>query len=308
MYNRINVIMSTYNGEMYVEEQINSIINQKDVDIFLTIRDDGSTDKTLSILKMIQINYPLKIKIIEGENIGWRKSFFCLLQSVDNEFEYVAFSDQDDVWKENKLIRAIDTIKSDRDVLLYSSALEITDSELNIIGIKSQNDIVQSIESFFIRTRIAGCTMVLKKELVDYIKTVPIDFTVNNQTMPDHDSLVCMSCMILNKKIYIDTNSYILHRRLEHSVTGGGKGFFDRIKIEKRRIFNRKYSYSYTSKILLESNFLHISNRNRVFLEQIQNCRQSFINRIKLIFNKNFTSGSKLLDIPIYIKILLNIY
>ena len=74
---KVAVLLSAYNGEKYIEEQIHSIFNQEDCQIFLYVRDDGSIDKTTEILEKLQKLYDLNI--IRGKNVGWKKSFFDLL-------------------------------------------------------------------------------------------------------------------------------------------------------------------------------------------------------------------------------------
>lgn len=92
----ITVLMSTYNGEKYLKEQLDSILNQEQVDLKLLIRDDGSTDGTVNILKEYE-NSHTNIKWYSGLNLGCGKSFFQLVLDAPKS-DYYAFVDQDDVW------------------------------------------------------------------------------------------------------------------------------------------------------------------------------------------------------------------
>ena len=98
----VEILMATYNGAQYVGRQIDSIINQKGVDVHITIRDDGSKDNTPEVLHSYEKLYPSQIKVILGENIGHRRCFLTLL-SLATKADYYAFSDQDDIWEEEKL-------------------------------------------------------------------------------------------------------------------------------------------------------------------------------------------------------------
>ena len=89
--------MSTYNGEKYIKTQIDSILEQDYREIFLAIRDDGSTDHTVEILKQYEEKYK-NISVKQEENVGVIKSFFELVQNADENSDYYAFSDQDDKW------------------------------------------------------------------------------------------------------------------------------------------------------------------------------------------------------------------
>ena len=100
---KIQVLMSTYNGEKYLKEQIESILNQEKVEVNILIRDDGSCDKTLKIIKELSKNP--KISYYEGKNIGPAKSFMDLVNKSGDKFNYYAFADQDDIWMPNKTKR-----------------------------------------------------------------------------------------------------------------------------------------------------------------------------------------------------------
>ena len=106
----IAVAMSTYNGELYIKEQINSILEQKNVKVELFVRDDGSKDKTLGILETYGEKWN-NIHFIKGENLGVGNSFMELLYSIGCEYEYYAFADQDDVWLPDKLNQGIAKIE-----------------------------------------------------------------------------------------------------------------------------------------------------------------------------------------------------
>ena len=101
---RVAVLMSTYNGEKYIKEQIDSILLQKGVDVKLYIRDDGSVDNTCNIINEYDDNRIVLIS--DGRNLGAGVSFFTLLKyvvDIDKAIEFFAFSDQDDFWFPNKI-------------------------------------------------------------------------------------------------------------------------------------------------------------------------------------------------------------
>ncbi|MBU7449878.1 glycosyltransferase [Leuconostoc citreum] len=100
---KIAVLLSHYNGDKYIKEQIDSILTQEipsEMSVSLFVRDDGSTKSDLSILKEYQDND--RLTLIIGENVGVKLSFYDLMSSVSN-YDYYFFSDQDDIWSENKI-------------------------------------------------------------------------------------------------------------------------------------------------------------------------------------------------------------
>ena len=99
------VMLSTYNGEKFLAQQLDSLYKQKKVDVFILVRDDGSNDKTLEILNQYKDKYG-KMIVLAQSNIGVAQSFFSLMYYAVTEmpkFDFYAFCDQDDVWFENKL-------------------------------------------------------------------------------------------------------------------------------------------------------------------------------------------------------------
>ena len=106
----VSVLMSTYNGEAFIREQIDSILNQKGVTVQLMIRDDGSADNTISICR----EYTEKnenVSFLEGTNLGVGGSFLELLKRAPRA-GYYAYADQDDIWLEDKLARAVEVIQA----------------------------------------------------------------------------------------------------------------------------------------------------------------------------------------------------
>ena len=105
---KVAVIMSTYNGERFIKEQLDSILNQTYKNLEIVVRDDGSKDGTVQIVKEYMKTYP-NIVLHEGENLGFIKSFFELLNLV--EADYYSYADQDDVWMENKVELAVNSLE-----------------------------------------------------------------------------------------------------------------------------------------------------------------------------------------------------
>ena len=103
--------MSTYNGELFLNKQINSLLNQTHINWTLYVRDDGSTDNTLNILKKYKKTYPFKINIIKDDlgNLTSAFSFMRLLSLVNAD--YFMFCDQDDVWLPFKIEKTYNKMK-----------------------------------------------------------------------------------------------------------------------------------------------------------------------------------------------------
>ncbi|MCI8476801.1 MAG: glycosyltransferase [Oscillospiraceae bacterium] len=168
---RIQILLSTYNGETYLKEQLDSFLSLENFSVCnVLIRDDGSTDRTRSILR--EYEKRKDFKIYYGENIGITKSYYWLLQNSDQLCEYFAFSDQDDVWLPNKLKLAIDALDEcpPNIPVLFASATQIVDAELRCLNsrgvvkncrISYYNAMVQNV--------LPGHTQVMNRKLREVI-------------------------------------------------------------------------------------------------------------------------------------------
>lgn len=224
-YPLVVILMSTYNGEKYIREQIDSILNQKNVQVKIIIRDDGSTDNTVEI---IQNEYP-EIELIIGENVGYKLSFHMLMSNAPDA-EYYAFSDQDDYWYENKLIKAIDIVKKHKEVpFFYFSNLEIVDSKLERIGFMYKG--IKKLDKYctLVENLSYGCTILFNHKMLKIAKTsIPQSIS--------HDGWINLIGAFFGK-YYYDPNAYIKYRQHSTNVLGGDRRFFS---VWKKRLSSFK--------------------------------------------------------------------
>ena len=113
MNKKVLIMMSVFNGGLNIRRQITSILKQNNVDVHILIRDDGSDYETKKILKAIQIEFPDNITCSFDENVGWKQSFMSLLFNAEVGYDYYGFSDQDDLWMEDKVISCINLMEKD---------------------------------------------------------------------------------------------------------------------------------------------------------------------------------------------------
>ena len=272
------ILMSTFNGDKYLQEQIHSIFAQEDVDVKLVVRDDGSTDNTLDILKGYK-----DIKLIEGSNIGCEESFKYLLY-MPNDADYFAFADQDDVWYPRKLISAIDNIKSQKADLSVCN-LMLADAEMKhlIKPLFSKDDIDRENFRFknYILGNFHGCTQVWTNTLHKIIQTYypPVTYP--------HDLWVNSIANMVSTTI-IDTECYIKYRIHSNNTSGLAKNTYQRIlKGISRYIMPNHPTKDILCKQLLEgySKYLENSDERLTFLLLISSYKKKFSNKLKLLFS-----------------------
>lgn len=173
----IEVVLCTYNGEQYIEEQLLSIIKQKKKVDLISIYDDASTDLTISIIKKIQKKYKNECRInisINSSNLGYVKNFTQALMSVNFKSNFILLSDQDDIWVDNKVEYIIDVIgNTDIPILAFSDAILI-DGKGNKLGGKMWNSIKfynSNIKKELInRNVVTGATVCINGALLNKFK------------------------------------------------------------------------------------------------------------------------------------------
>lgn len=214
----ISVIMSTYNGEKYLKEQLDSILRQEKVSVKLLVRDDGSADRTMEIVESYKED---DIKLIRGENKGPAMSFLTALQEAPDA-DYYAFADQDDYWQKDKLSSAVRMLEKSKGAAVYSSAYDITDEDLNVQQKNAGFLWEYTLRESLVYRAPLGCTIVMNKAMRDkVIRTLP-------RYTRMHDHWTILSAEALGADILIDKEAHILYRQHAQNVVGGGKQSFNK--------------------------------------------------------------------------------
>lgn len=221
---KVLVLMSTYNGELYLGEQIDSILTQKGVDVDLLVRDDGSEDKTCDILETYSKKYK-NIKWVSSNNIGFVRSFSELLKMAGTiEYDYYAFSDQDDVWMPEKLQTACNSLLSyDNSLpLLFSSNSIYVDENLNKLGFFHQEEPYRTKENVMIYPTEQGCSMVFNMRAVElYNKRPP--------SIAWHDRWMCLICTYFGETIYSQLPLFYYRIHSKNALGENNNSFWKRI-------------------------------------------------------------------------------
>lgn len=220
--NRVLVIMSTYNGEKYVREQINSILMQKNVEVSVLVRDDGSTDGTLEVINGLQDD---RITVLNGENMGCEASFFELLMHCKG-YEYYAFSDQDDYWEEDKIISAIQGIQTENGPALAACNLWACDEALNPLRLtydeKSFADLGKQMKRDVLRN-VHGCVLLWNDSLNDLLRpNLP-------KSKVAHDVWVNAVANLLGV-VWLDPKPHVRYRLHGDNVSGLATSAWQRLK------------------------------------------------------------------------------
>ena len=237
---QVAVLMATYNGEKYLKEQIDSILGQTYSRLKLIVRDDGSVDKTVDILDEY-IKKDDRIILLKNKDLkhGAYRNFWNLIHYAKNQIDadYIFLSDQDDVWKLNKIESSIELFlknNNERPLLLYSDMEVINecgeliyqsyDAVMRIGKVKPQ-------VTYFTRDIFWGCTMAFNGQLLKQIPLMPLDD--RRIDIMSHDTYLAEFAASFGDVIYLDDVT-IEHRKHSNNVTGNSTLLYNRKTITKK--------------------------------------------------------------------------
>ena len=220
----ISICMSTYNGTRYISQQIDSLLSQGYPDWKLFVRDDGSSDNTMDIVKGYVLKYPDKINLINDTlgQLGPSLSFGRILETADSD--YVMFCDQDDIWLPDKIKITFDKIKEierkyglNTPVLIHTD-LKVVDKDLNVIANsfwKYQHlnpEKGKTLNRLLVQNVITGCTAMINKALKDKIKLLPEQTVI-------YDWWISLAAAAFGKIDYVPIAT-TLYRQHDNNIVG----------------------------------------------------------------------------------------
>lgn len=274
MHKKIAVLLASYNGVKYIKEQVDSILNQKEVDVTIFISDDLSTDKTIEYLQDIYKDFKNIVYLPSGSKFGGAgKNFFRLIRDVDfSSFDFISFVDQDDIWYEDKLIRAIKTIE-DKQLDAYSSnVLAFWEDGKEMIINKSNS---QARYDYLFEAAGPGCTYVLKKDLAIFLQNFICDNWEDVNKVELHDWFIYAFARENNYKWHIDEKPSMRYRQHTSNQVGANDG----LKAKLKRL-KKVFSSWYREEIIKIIKVLRLENKYK-FSKYILN--KSYLNNLLLL-------------------------
>lgn len=296
----VHVLLSTYNGESYIGQQLESLISQEEIDLQLYIRDDGSVDDTLKIIQHYVRLYPETITLYSSSNIGAKHSFFSLIQNlnISTENEYVAFCDQDDVWHRRKLVEAISKLNYiSNNIIMYCSTTQMVDKDLiPLYNWPDKPAKPLSIYNGLVENVAVGCTIVLSLEAYNIIKS-RLPQNIDNIIMHDWWCYLCISAF---GKVVFDSTPYIRYRQHDNNVMGGSpKSLITKWSNRYHKLFvTSSKEYKKITKQISEFYLCYHDLLDHQFSKDISNLlkfdQQSIFKRVKYAMNMPIYRQKKL--------------
>lgn len=230
---QIDIIMATYNGEKFIEAQIDSLLNQTYQNWHLMVRDDGSIDQTVYILKTYKKQFPDKISILESkEHLGACLNFGELLKH--STADYVMFCDQDDIWLPEKIkvsfngiLHLEDKYGKEKPLLLFTD-LTVVDKDLTVMaksfwGYEKINPDNTTVNRLLVQNVVTGCTSIINKKLKSLSVPVPPEAII-------HDWWIALVASVFGHTDYNSVPMVLYRQHGQNDVGARKRGLREALK------------------------------------------------------------------------------
>ncbi|MGL5030541.1 MAG: glycosyltransferase [Aeromonas sp.] len=291
MKNKCAILLAAYNGSKIIIEQLDTIVNQNingcDIDVFVSV--DCSIDNTLRICSEYQKSHECINILPYGDRFsGAGKNFYRLLKDVNlNDFDYIAFSDQDDIWPDNKLSTAIEKLKKYDCYSANVTAFWEDGREVLIDKAQPQRE-----WDYLFEAAGPGCTYVFKREVALQFKAWLLDrYEQVGEDIALHDWLLYAFARSHGYSWYIDPEPMMRYRQHANNQVGTNNSMTAAIK--RLKLIKQKWYRKQIIKIMEHLNLqdekiysLGLNNRyigNLYLLCNINKLRRRLRDRLALV-------------------------
>lgn len=273
----VAVLLAAFNGMQWIEEQVSSILEQDGVHVVLFISVDKSTDGTYEWCKKLESERSNVHVLAYGERFGGAaKNFFRLIKDVNiNEYDYVALSDQDDIWLSNKLSHAVNLIKNDSLDAVSSDVVSFWSDGREMLVKKSHP---QKKFDYLFEAAGPGCSYVFKETALSDFKNFYKYHYIQINEISLHDWIIYAYFRSRGLRWHIDNTPLMRYRQHSSNQVGSNTGISSYIKRLKmvnsgwyrnevkkiHNLVNLKEKYNlYLSRTFLIKNFYELRRRHR---------------------------------------------
>ncbi|WP_408069578.1 glycosyltransferase family 2 protein [Butyrivibrio sp. JL13D10] len=300
----IAILMCTYNGEKYIQEQIDSILSQTCKDYILYISDDGSTDTTVEITKKYAETYPDKVKLIHLNQLhnGACMHFLKAMQEpIIMEADYVMFSDQDDIWHPDKVevtLKAMQDleqekydagngVKTDIPLLVHCDA-RLMDNNKTIYSpsfteYANLNQSKATFSHLLVQNTVTGAAMMMNKALTQKLTRIP-------EKSMMHDHWIALVAATFGEIKFIDKQLYDYRQHIENVLGANKGGLYEEVigfwggraeKKRKRKEVREQVRQNYANMIY------QAQELNRIYGDALPKDKQNILHSFISIPQKN---------------------
>jgi glycosyltransferase involved in cell wall biosynthesis len=289
----IHILMATYNGGRYLDEQLQSIARQTYSNWTLSVSDDGSTDNTLAIVQSFAMQVSQPVSIMQGPREGSSTSNFYHLMAIapaGNTQDLYAFCDQDDVWHNDKLQRALlwHSQHLNQTVRLYCCRTQFVNEELRLIGLSPCINRPPSFGNALVQNIASGNTMVFSHALLMAQRSVLPVHSVW------HDWTTYVVATGLGGLVYFDSAPCLLYRQHRSNLIGANNGFRAALRHVRPIIEGRYKHWLNLNDLSINDIFKNLTiNSQNIYLQfQMMRNSSTIIARLKAYANSDIRRQS----------------
>jgi glycosyltransferase involved in cell wall biosynthesis len=267
----VDILLASYNGEKYIQSQIDSVLNQTYQNIRLLIRDDSSQDSTKKILEQYAISHPSKVVLIPSEErLGTKGNFSTLMQHVKNP--YVMFCDQDDLWLADKVEKSLALMlnrEQEQGSLipcLIHTDLKVVNQDLQPISdsfwkyAKLHTQSAGSFHRLLVQNVVTGCTILMNASLFRLLQDIPPEAIM-------HDWWVALIASAFGT-IHTLSTPTVLYRQHTSNVLGAQKfGTFKSLKKAWKSLRQENNKYHQQAQAFYKSYHERLDQKKKDALE-----------------------------------------
>jgi len=282
---KVAVILGYYNGDKYIIPQLRSILDQsyRNLDIFLA--DDHSSTNIDKFLLELEKDDSQRIHLkIRKNNVGFAKNFIDCLANIGTDYHYFAFSDQDDIWYNNKIERALSIVSQfpEEQPILYCARTEINDSELkNTLGLSPLFSKKPTFQNALVQNIGGGNTMLFNRAAYKLI------VRPTSENVVAHDWWCYQIVSGAGGVVYYDPLPCLKYRQHPENVIGSNNNWVARAS-RARDLFLGKYKETIDIQIkALSENRDHLTSDNQKCLDHFIACRNGNLFRRSIEFKKS---------------------
>ena len=208
------ILLATYNGQRYLPEQIDSLLAQTHLNLRILVRDDESTDETLTVLSSYVARYPQKMQLMRGPNLGFVGNFLSLIAAAPRDAAAYFFCDQDDIWLPDKVAAAMQRLKEASGPVLYFGRLTVVDESLQTLQL---SPLISrwSFGNALLESQATGCTIAVNPQAMQLLQLARPEAKL----IVAHDWWAYLVIIALGQVIF-DSEPRILYRQHEQNSLG----------------------------------------------------------------------------------------
>lgn len=277
----IAIMLCTYNGARFLEEQLFSILKQTHTHWVIHASDDGSSDATCKLLTHFQKSVGIdRLRIYEGPRQGFAKNFLSLIKNESIEGDYFAFCDQDDIWHPTKLERSLSQLQkvAPDQPSLYCSRVRLVDAGQRCVGLSPLRQCPPTFKNALVQSLAGANTMMINRSSRSLIAVIPDDVPVIA-----HDWLAYLLVTASGGHVIYESAPSLDYRQHENNVIGNKTGLHSNLLRIKRFTGGKFSTWGDMNCQLLDSMLNHISPENQATYSAYKTLRSAgLVKRITL--------------------------